>query len=255
MTGTFAVETRAQLVRWLWHLRREPFNLYFSLIQPAFWLLLFSSLFARTAGSSFGGDYTTFLTGGVVVMTVFGNSLTGGISLLFDREAGILDRVLASPISRSSIVVARFLYVLLVSFLQTGIILAIAFAMGVRVETGLPGVAVILVFAALLGVGVTVVSLCLAFVFHNHGEFFAIVGFLSLPLIFLSTALVPIDRMPGWMARCAYLNPMTYAIDAVRSLILTGWDAAYLLSRAGALILFDALVFAFCVRVLRRRLS
>jgi ABC-2 type transport system permease protein len=68
--------------------------------------------------------------------------------------------------------------------------------------------------------------MALAFSVKSHGDFFSMLGFLSLPMIFLSTALVPMSAMPHWMAILAQLNPMTWAIDAVRPLILNGWAAA-----------------------------
>ncbi|NLG68680.1 MAG: ABC transporter permease, partial [Firmicutes bacterium] len=103
-----------------------------------------------------------------------------------------------------------------------------------------------------LGAGIAVLSLSLAFRLRTHGEFFELIAFVSLPLLFLSSALVPLDAMPGWMAALARLNPMTYAIDAVRSLMLDGWVPGLLAGVAGVLVLFDAACLAIGVRTFSR---
>lgn len=252
----FLQETRAQLVRWLIHLRRERFSITFALISPVIFLVFFGGAFSGIAPPSLpGGDYRTFILAGIVALTVFGSSLSGGIELLFDKENGTLTRILAAPISRASILVSRFLYVNLVSSLQVLIVVTLAFLLGVRIATGLPGLAALLGLGLLLGFSLTIISLALAFSLTNHGEFFAILSFLTLPLAFLSTAFVPLERMPAWMAFCARLNPMTYAVNGMRTLVVSGWDWNSLGRMVLVLLAFDALALAVGVRVLRRRIS
>src|SRR5882672_5731359 len=189
----FLQETRAQLVRWLIHLRRERFSITFALVTPVIFLVFFGGAFSEIAPPTLpGGNYRTFILAGIVALTVFGSSLSGGIELLFDKENGTLTRILAAPISRASILVSRFLYVNLVSSLQVVIVLALAFLLGVRIATGWAGMIVLLLLGLLLGFALTVVSLVLAFSLSNHGEFFAILSFLTLPLAFLSSAFVPL---------------------------------------------------------------
>jgi len=99
--------------------------------------------------------------------------------------------------------------------------------------------------------------MALAFSVKSHGDFFSMLGFLSLPMIFLSTALVPLSAMPGWMAVLARLNPMTWAIDAVRPLILTGWGAAVkpLVIVVIVMVVFDAVCLWGAARAFRRTLG
>jgi ABC-2 type transport system permease protein len=72
---------------------------------------------------------------------------------------------------------------------------------------------------------VTAAFSALAYAVPQHGTFFAIAGFVTLPLLFMSNAFVPLDAMPGWMEAVARLNPLTYAIEAMRTLVVDGWDA------------------------------
>jgi len=252
----FVQETLAQLARWLLHLRRERFSIVFALVSPVIFLVFFGGAFSGIASSTLpGGDYRTFILAGIVALTVFGSSLSGGIELLFDKENGTLTRILAAPISRASILVSRFLYVNLVSSLQVLIILTLAFFLGARIATGLSGLIVLMALGLLLGFALTIISLVLAFSLTNHGEFFAILSFLTLPLAFLSSAFVPLEKMPPWMAACARLNPMTYAVNGMRTLVVSGWDWSYLGKMTLILLAFDAVALVVGVRVLRRRIS
>jgi ABC-2 type transport system permease protein len=249
-------EHRVLFGRWLSRLRRERLSTAALLAQPMVWLLLFGHLFTAMAQTAQvpGGSYLRFMTAGAVVMTTFNGCLTGGVELLFDRESGFLVRMLAAPASRISMVTSRFIYLAAVTAAQGIIILGAAAAMGVRYATGLMGVAACLAVGALFGAGVTALSVGLAFSLKSHSQFFPIIGFVSLPLTFASSALVPLALMPGWMQVVARLNPMTYAIDALRALVLTGWQAGPLLRITVILLAFDALSLAAAGLALRRGL-
>lgn len=256
--GDYWLEVHAHFARWMTHLKRQPMVVAFSLIQPFMWLFIFSQALERALASSgieAMRDYAAFMTAAALVMTVFNNSLAGGMPVLFDREFGTLDRILVAPIARSSLVVGRFLAVGLVSALQVALVLGLAaLILGVTPVTGWPGAAAILGLTLLFGFGVTAFSLTLAFVFRTHVEFLAVLAFVGLPLVFLSTALVPLEAMPAWLAVVAQLNPMSYCIDGVRALIQRGWEPALLTRMTLALAVFDAVMLALAVVVIRRRL-
>ncbi len=225
----YVQEIKALTLRWIRRLSREKFSMLFTLVQPMlFWLIFFGNLFQRAADTQVvqAPNYMSFLAAGVVVMTVLNNGLAGGVDLLFDKENGFLERLMSTPIRRSSVILSRFIFVMTITSLQILVILSVAALFGVQPATGLAGVAVILFIGVLFGVGLTAISMAMAFSVKSHGDFFSVLGFLSLPMIFLSSALVPLQAMPGWMAMLARLNPMTWAIDAVRPLILSGWAEA-----------------------------
>jgi ABC-2 type transport system permease protein len=249
-------EHRALLGRWLARLRREPLAVAALVLQPMVWLALFGHLFAHMAQAASvpGGSYLRFMTAGAVVMTTFDACLQGGVELLFDRESGFLVRMLAAPARRLSIVTSRFLHLAAVTGVQGLVILVAAYVMGVRYASGLGGIAACLATGAVFGAGVTALSMALAFSLRSHAQFFPITGFAGLPLTFISSALVPLALMPGWMQAAARLNPMTYAIDAVRTLILNGWRLAPVASAAGALLAFDVCAVALAALALRRGL-
>jgi ABC-2 type transport system permease protein len=198
-------------------------------------------------------DYLTFLFSGVAVFTILVNSLLGGIPIVFDRETGFMDKVMASPVSRLAIPASRFVYVIFYSLMQVAIVGAVAVALGVRPVSPLLAVAALVGYGALLCAGLSVLSLALAYIFPHHSIFFALTGFMLSPLLVLSPTFVAREAMPGWMQTVALLNPMTHAIEPIRAAFLgtpASWGAS-----AAALLVFDAVCFAIAVRVLRKRLD
>lgn len=253
-------EISALTMRWVQRLSREKFSMLFTLVQPMlFWLIFFGNLFQRAADTQVtqAPNYISFLAAGVVVMTVLNNGLAGGVDLLFDKENGFLERLMSAPIRRSSVILSRFIFVMAVTSLQVLVILGVAFLFGVHPAAGLLGVVVILLIGMLFGVGLTAISMALAFSVKSHGDFFSVLGFLSLPMIFLSSALVPLAAMPGWMSFLARFNPMTWAIDAVRPLILSGWSEAlpHVAMVIPVMLVFDAICLYGGVRAFRRAMG
>ena len=150
-----------------------------------------------------------------------------------------------------------FSTVMTITSLQVLVILAVAFLFGVQPATGLLGIAAILIIGMMFGVGLTAISMAMAFSVKSHGDFFSVLGFLSLPMIFLSSALVPLTAMPGWMSLLAKFNPMTWVIDAVRPLILSSWSEAlpHVAMVVVVMIVFDALCLYGGAKAFRRAMG
>lgn len=266
MSALLVADTWALTWRWLIHLRRDIMSLSIGLMQPLFWLLLFGGLLrgfmSKNAGlqENFGNvDYLSFYTSGVLAFTMLTNSVLGGIPVVFDRENGFIDKILSAPVSRFAIVASRFLYVTFYSLLQTYIVLGCAFLMGVRFEANvLLALGGIAFYGALLSAGVTALSLALAFSAPHHAVFFTITGFFLTPLLFLSSAFVPLDRLPDTWRWVALANPLTHAIDPIRALMCgtasVGGHPDYAF-HAAFLLAFDVACFVLSVRVVRKRLD
>jgi ABC-2 type transport system permease protein len=155
------------------------------------------------------------------------------------------------PIARSSVIMSRFLYQTVLLAGQVALVLGVAFAMGVRLASGPGGFVVLMLAVALLTLAVTAAFLALAYAVPGHGTFFAITGFASLPLLFISNAFVPFDAMPGWMAVLARFNPLSYAISSMRILVLEGWTVE-LLRALGVLAACAAVLLAWGTWEFRR---
>jgi ABC-2 type transport system permease protein len=219
-------EVTALTRRWYLQLVRDRLNLVFSLTQPAIWLAFFGSAMGRAIDSEVIGtsDYVGFMLPGVIAFTVVTNAVSGAMPLLWDKEVGYLDKVLAMPIARSSLIVSRFVFQFALGTAQVILVFAVAVAIAVDVAAGLLGAVALLAVAGLLSMSLTALFMALAYRVPTHGTFFAVAGFVTLPLVFVSNAFVPLEAMPDWMRIVAQFNPLTYAIEAMRILVLQGWN-------------------------------
>jgi ABC-2 type transport system permease protein len=252
--GHWVQEVMALARRWWIELLRERLNLLLSVAQPAIWLVFFGAGVERAIDATVIGtdDYVGFMLAGIIAFTIVGNGVSGAMPLLWDKETGYLDRLMSMPIARSTVIVSRFVFQVAQQSAQILLVVLVALLLGVRVAAGPAGLLVILVAAALLTMSVTAAFSALAYAVPQHGTFFAIAGFVTLPLLFMSNAFVPLHAMPGWMAVVARLNPLTYAIDAMRTLVIDGWAASIAWSLA-ALALAAAVCLAAGVQQFRRR--
>jgi len=252
--GQWAQEVLALARRWWIELLRERLNLVLSVAQPAIWLVFFGAGVERAMDAEVIGtaDYMGFMLAGIITFTIVGNGVSGAMPLLWDKETGYLDRLMSMPIARSSVIVSRFVFQVAQQSAQILLVVLVALLLGVRIATGPLGLLVILVAAALLTMSVTAAFSALAYAVPQHGTFFAIAGFVSLPLLFMSNAFVPLDAMPGWMAAVARLNPLTYAIEAMRTLVIDGWTSSIVWSLA-VLALAAALCLAAGVQQFRKQ--
>lgn len=233
--GELVQETLALTRRLFIQLQRRPSTLIAGIIQPVMWLVLFGALFQNAPPGLFGDSqsYGQFLGAGVIVFTAFGGALNAGLPIMFDREFGFLNRLLVAPLaSRYSIVLASALFIVSQSLLQAAVIVIAAAFLG----AGLPdiaGLGAIALIVFLLALGVTALSLGLAFTLPGHIELIAVIFVTNLPLLFASTALAPLSFMPKWLQVVATLNPLSYAIEPIRYLYLhNDWGLSSLVMQA-----------------------
>ncbi len=267
--GDFIQETLAQTKRLFIQLQRRPSTLIAGVIQPFMWLILFGALFSKAPQGLFGDDlsYAKFLAPGVIVFTAFSGALNAGLPVMFDREFGFLNRLLVAPLaSRYSIVAASTIYIIALSFIQTAVIIVASAFLGAGLP-GIIGLSAIALIVFLVVLGVTALSLGLAFALPGHIELIAVIFVTNLPLLFASTALAPLDFMAGWLQVVASLNPLTYAIEPIRYLYSHGdwaigsivmdtpWTSVSFAGVILVLLAFDALVLLTIQPLLRRRFA
>lgn len=233
--GELVQETLGLTRRLFIQLQRRPSTLVAGIVQPVMWLVLFGALFQNAPSGLFGAgqSYGQFLGAGVIVFTAFGGALNAGLPVMFDREFGFLNRLLVAPLaSRFSIVLASAIFIVSQSLLQSAVIVAVAAFLG----AGLPDVAglgAIAFIVFLLALGVTALSLGLAFALPGHIELIAVIFVVNLPLLFASTALAPLSFMPKWLQVVATLNPLSYAIEPIRYLYVhSDWGLSSLVMQA-----------------------
>lgn len=225
----FTQETIALTKRLFIQLQRRPSTLIAGVIQPFMWLILFGALFFNAPQGLFGDEfsYGKFLAPGIIVFTAFSGALNAGLPIMFDREFGFLNRLLVAPLaSRFSIVAASTIYIISLSVIQTAVIIIASAFIGAGLPS-LAGLSAIALIVFLIVLGVTGLSLGLAFALPGHIELLAVIFVINLPLLFASTALAPMSFMAGWLQVIASLNPLTYAIEPIRFIYQTSdWSFA-----------------------------
>ncbi len=230
----FLQEVSALTKRLFLQLIRRPSTLVAGILQPLIWLILFGALFTNAPIDFLPGgiDYGRFLGAGIIVFTAFSGALNAGLPVMFDREFGFLNRLLVAPLhSRTSILLSSVIYIATISILQSVAIMGVACFLGYGLPS-LLGIVLILVTLLILVFGVTALSLGLAFVLPGHIELIAVIFVTNLPLLFASTALVPISFMPLWLSWLATLNPLTFAIEPIRSVYNGSIDLGSVLVQA-----------------------
>tara|TARA_B100000945_G_scaffold115284_1_gene91546 strand:+ start:1510 stop:2334 length:825 start_codon:yes stop_codon:yes gene_type:complete len=211
-------ETFALTKRLFIQLKRRPSTLFAGILQPIIWLFLFGALFSNAPKDFLPGvdSYGNFLGAGLIVFTAFSGALNSGLPLMFDREFGFLNRLLVAPLaSRLSIVLSSFIYITILSFVQSVVIMFASFLLGYGFPDFL-GLGIVFSTLILLVLFVTSISLCLAFILPGHIELIALIFVINLPLLFSSTALAPTSFMPSWLGWVASFNPLTLAIEPIR---------------------------------------
>jgi ABC-2 type transport system permease protein len=234
LADTWALSARDLLRVW-----RQPWFIGVVLVQPVIWLLLFGELFQSVVdipGFS-GGDYKEYLLPGVLVMTAFFSSGWNGMSTIEDLDRGVTDRLLVTPARRWALIVGRLGQNAVQALVQSIVIVGMAFAVGVRFEGGVEGVAVLILAAVLLGTAFAALSNALALVTRQEESLIGAVTFLQLPLTFLSTAFMQEELMPGWVAEVARYNPVNWAVVAGRESVQGGTDWADVAAYCGLLAL------------------
>lgn len=205
----------------LHHLRamvRMPVWVVIAIVQPMLWLLVFGQLFrmVATLPGFESTSYQHFLAPGLAVMSALMTAGYAGMSLLRDLQGGLLDRLLATPVSRSAILGARVLLVAVTVTLQSVLILALSALVGVAPPGGIPGCGGVLLASALLGAAVGAASNALALRVHEHQVLVATINFIMLPMVFLSSLMMSAELMPEWIRRVAALNPLNWGVVVAR---------------------------------------
>lgn len=231
-------------------LRHDPFEILTRAVQPILWIAVFGSVMARMRAFQNVGDYVTFITPGVILQSSTFISLAYGIALIFERESGILKKLLTSPIPRSYIVVGRALAGGIRASTQYVIVLVSAVAVGVRISGNPLNLITGYLILVLACMGFTGLSILIASLLRTRERFMGIIGAITMPLFFASNALYPIEVMPDVIKYISLANPLTYTVSALRKLLVS--SSYDVLQETLILTCFTALSLGVAIKSLRR---
>lgn len=221
-----AYETYHLGVRTTRRFLRVPANIISIIFFPLIQLVVFSQLYEDIIQlPGFGGDvsYLAYLAPGQIAFTAFFAVAWAGFGLLVELRTGYTDKLRVSPIRRWSILLGEMVPLFFQAAAMAAIILAVCIVLGTPIVTGIPGILLILALAGLFGLAMSGVSFIPALITKSE-QATSTLSLLLFPLMFASTAFVPEELMPEWMQVVNQLNPITYVIEAIRALMVTGFD-------------------------------
>lgn len=208
-------------------LRRDPTELFSRAVQPALWLLVFGQVFTRSRAIPTGSlRYVDFMAPGILAQSVLFTSIFFGLSTIWERDLGILQKFLVSPAPRTALVLGKALSAGVRGIAQALIVYILALVLGVHMNWQPPAL-LGAVLAIVLGAAFfSTMSLIIACLVRSRERFMGIGQVLTMPLFFASNAIYPVSMMPEWLQVISRMNPLTYQVELLRSLMIVGAPAS-----------------------------
>ncbi|PSP91580.1 ABC transporter [Halobacteriales archaeon QS_4_66_20] len=223
--NTFVGDVWVNFKRWNLKAVRNPFVLVVSLVQPIIFLVLFTEVFGNVAGSAVsrglpGISYETYLVPAIAIQVALAAAITSGVGLVNDIENGMFEKVLVTPMNRTAVFLGKTAAEVFRIAVQIAIILGLGVFLGAEIATGLVGVVGIIAVGILFSLWFVAFSNTLAILTRDQESTIIGANLLQFPLLFLSSAFLPLEALPSWIQTFARFNPVTYGVDAARSLII-----------------------------------
>ena len=235
-------------------LRHDPSEILTRAIQPAIWLVLFGGVMAPVRGIATGdGRYIDFLAPGILAQSVLFAAIFYGIAAIRERDLGVPHRYMVSPAPRSALVLGKAVSSAVRGLSQAVVVYILALVLGIAIDlnpANLLGVAALIA----LGSGLfSTFSLIIACLVKTRERFMGIGQVVTMPIFFASNAIYPIDIMPPWPKAVSLANPLSYEVDALRTLMLTGQTSTFGLGiDCSVLLVISAVLVAIATRMYPR---
>lgn len=232
---------------------RQPAIEVGNIFIPMFFFAVTVGAIGEVAGQAFGvSNYTGFQMPVAILQGVAGAAGFGGLAMTTDIERGYFDKLLLTPAPRISLIAGRLAADGVRVTAISALILVTGLIAGSGMETGVAGMLLLLLMAGLFGIAYSGIGIAIAL--KTGSPQAAQLGFLLFfPLLFLSPAFAPTDVFSGWLKFLATINPVTYLLEGMRDLVLTGWDPASLAGAFAAILGIGAISMTLSVLALRGR--
>ena len=222
--------TKSLAIAWMEvrKLRHDPTELATRAVQPILWLMVFGQVLAHVRGIPTGSlSYIDFLAPGILAQSVLFVAIFYGISIIWERDLGIVHKFLISPTPRTALVLGKAASAGARAPSQAVIIYLLALALGVKMNWS-PGALAGVFLLVMLGAALfSTFSLIIACIVKTRERFMGIGQVLTMPLFFASNAIYPTTIMPEWLRQIAHLNPLSYEVDGLRALMLAGGASGF----------------------------
>jgi ABC-2 type transport system permease protein len=204
-------------------LLHDPVELFSRMLQPLLWLVIFAPVFSKTRAIPTGSlRYIDFMAPGVLAQSVMLGGIFYGISIIWEKDQGILHKFMASPAPRFALVAGRAFSSTLRGLVQTVVVYIVALIMGVSLRYQPWRIAGVLLGVMLGAATFSTLSLVAACIVKSRERFMGIGQIMTMPLFFASNAIYPLSMMPQWLQILARINPLSYQVDLLRGLMIEG---------------------------------
>lgn len=226
-------------IRRIMHDRTE---LYVRAVQPMLWLIIFGPVMGNLKVIPTSGvPYTDYIMPGVLVQSTTTVAIFFGLVIIWERESGILKKLLASPSPDFAIVLGRSMAAGTRALFQALLIIPFAALIGVAIFPNPLYLVLALILVFIASTGFAALSILIASILKTRERFMGLGQLIIMPMFFASSALYPISYMPAVLQAFANVNPMTYMVDALRGLLITG-NISQLALDIVAILIFDAVL-------------
>jgi ABC-2 type transport system permease protein len=216
VSGTGAI-ARVELQK----LRHDNLDIFTRSVQPLLWLFVFGTALQHARALSGGhGDYRAYIVPGVMAQAALFIAIFYGLAVIWERDLGQLQRLLATPLPRLGIVLGKASGAAVRAMIQAFVLLAVVAIAQIHLHWSVQAVLGSLVLLAVGTAAFACMSMLLAAMLKSRERFMGIGQMIAMPLFFASSALYPIALMPAWLRWFARINPLTYEVHGMRELLL-----------------------------------
>ncbi|MGD0478476.1 MAG: ABC transporter permease [Nitrososphaerales archaeon] len=234
-------------------IRHDSTEMWMRGVQPALWLLIFGEVFNAIRGLAPGGySYIQYIAPGVLAQSVLFVAIFYGITIVWERDVGLLTKLLSTPSPRLSIVVGKALAAGVRGVFQGVMVFALALIIGVNLRFDPLDVVGVFIVVVIFAMCFASLSMTLASLLKTRDRMMGIGQAITIPLFFGSNAIYPVSLMPAWLQYISEFNPLSYVVDAMRSMLLTGNYSGLPIDILA--LLLSTLFFVACASTVLKRL-
>lgn len=253
--GGYLTTVSAMVAAEAMRVRREPAVLVTRTAQPLLWLLVFGAALSKARDlPTEGVRYQTFIVPGVLAQSVLFTAIFAGLAVVWERDLGITQRVLVTPVARSAVILGKAAGAGTRAAVQVALVLVVVALTGIPVRWSVSAVLGTLAFSTLGAMVFASLSMVIASVVRSREQFMGLGQLITLPLLFASNALYAVSLMPGWMQAISWANPLTYQVEALRQM-LVGVGPDRLALDAAVLVATTFVLVAVAARTYPRRVA
>jgi ABC-2 type transport system permease protein len=209
-------------------LMRDPTELFSRAVQPVLWLAVFGQVFSHVRGIPTGNlSYLDYMAPGILAQSILFSAIFYGIAIIWERDLGIVHKLLVTPAHRSALVLGKAVAAGLRGLVQAAVVYLVAIALQVNIRWELWPMLTVAVGVFIGSCIFSTFSLVIACIVKTRERFMGIGQLLTMPLFFASNAIYPMDLMPPWLKVIAVFNPLTYLVDTLRGAMIVGGESVY----------------------------